>query len=306
MSKVEVEKAHPESPSEESERDWAELHQDLLMVIFRKVGMRDVLLHASKVCSSWRSAARDDPLLCRRIDTVMAIQDFPDVFMFRGEERKAAKALYTRTVTEMTKVAVDWGGNCVEHLLIGKFFEYDLLDYVTKRARNLKSLSVIHSSHMFRNVESMANALGRLKQLEELRIVRCTIPSGTIMTVIGSACPQLKRLKFIFPNFSGKFITHEEGISTQLGIPKTMLQLQYLQLVFTHTTTDELMKILERCPNLEMLDLRSSTVEVKNDDIRTRFSKIHTLILPDDMLSQARNQYDDRYGDIYKINPLII
>ncbi|KAJ1691467.1 hypothetical protein LUZ63_015622 [Rhynchospora breviuscula] len=304
MSKVDVEKAHPESPSEESERDWAELHPDLLMVIFRKVGMRDVLLHASKVCSSWRSTARDDPILWRRIDTLTGIQDFPDMSKLRGEERKAAEASYTRTVTEMTKIAADWGGNCVEQLLIGEYCEDDLLDYVAERARNLKSLSVI-DRNIFRNIESMANALGRLNKLEELRIVRCKIPLGTIMKVIGLACPQLKRLKFIFPNFSGKSIT-QEGISTRLGIPNTMFQLQYLQLVFTRTTTDELMKILERCPNLEMLDLRSSTVEVKNDDIRIRSSKIHTLILPDDMLSQARDQYDDYYGDIYKINPLII
>ncbi|KAJ4782545.1 RNI-like superfamily protein [Rhynchospora pubera] len=171
MSKVDVEKAHPESPSEESERDWAELHPDLLAVIFRKAGMREVLLHASKVCSSWRNTARDDPILWRRIDTLTGIQDYPDMYKFRGEARKAAEASYTRIVTELTKIAVNWGGNCVEHLLIGSNCEDDLLDYASERSRNLKSLSVI-GSYIFLNIESMANVLGRLKKLEELRIVR--------------------------------------------------------------------------------------------------------------------------------------
>ncbi|KAJ3685576.1 hypothetical protein LUZ61_014740 [Rhynchospora tenuis] len=279
------------------ERDWAELQTDALMVIFRKLGMHEVLLRVSKVCSSWRKSAKDDSLLWRRIDMGMPFSTFQYISKFKGRIDMAIG--YDRTCieedamiaigTEMSKVAVNWGGDCVEQLLIGPAVDYfNILDYVADRARNLKSLSLIG---IFLDVESVANALGRLKQLEEIRIDRCSAPSGMMMKVIGTACPQLKRLKLIFP-------TLEEEIWIQLGIPKPMLQLEFLQLVFTFITTEELMKILERCPNLERLDLRGSTVEVKDTDIQIRCPRIHTLILPDDMLSQARNQYDDQYSDI--------
>ncbi|KAJ1691501.1 hypothetical protein LUZ63_015656 [Rhynchospora breviuscula] len=302
----------PEPPAEE--RDWAELQTDALMVIFRKLGMHEVLLRVSKVCSSWRKAAKDDYLLWRRIDMGMSFRTFQYIVKFTGridmpigfDRRCIEEDAMIAIGTEMTKVAVNCGGNYVEQLLIGAAADdANLLNYVADRARNLKSLSLI-DNHIFLDVESVANALGRLKQLEELRIVRCTAPSGMMMKVIGTACPQLKRLKLIFPCFDDDFLTLEEGIWTQLGIPKPMLQLEFLQLVFTFITTKELMKILESCPNLERLDLRGSTVEVKDTDIKILCPRLHTLILPDDMLSQARNQYDDRYGDIQKINPVLI
>ncbi|KAJ1691452.1 hypothetical protein LUZ63_015607 [Rhynchospora breviuscula] len=287
------------------ERDWAKLPRNVLMLTFCKLGMHQVLLRASSVCKPWREVAKN-PTLWRRIDMGMSIRCFRRICKLREENSIVDATPLMRAIgTEMTKVAVKWGGNCVEQLLIGPACDANLFNYVADRARNLKSLSII-DNRAFCNVENMAKTLGQLKQLEELSIVRCTTPSGMMMKVVGTKCPQLKRLKIINPFWSGTFTTWEEGTSTQLGIPEPMLQLEVLQLVLTSTTTVELMKIVERCPNLEILDLRSSPVQVTNDDIRNRCSKLHTLILPHDIFSQARNQYCDHYGDMYTTKPLII
>ena len=50
------------------QRDWAELPQDAISCIFRKMNQFALLLGAAAVCRSWRRAARDVPALWRRID----------------------------------------------------------------------------------------------------------------------------------------------------------------------------------------------------------------------------------------------
>ena len=51
------------------ERDWAELHPDLISRIFRKLDQAELLLGGvAGVCRSWRRVAREEPALWRRID----------------------------------------------------------------------------------------------------------------------------------------------------------------------------------------------------------------------------------------------
>ncbi|KAJ3686857.1 hypothetical protein LUZ61_016021 [Rhynchospora tenuis] len=289
-------KGEVESTLPVPERDWAELHPDALMVIFRKVGMHEVLLRTSKVCGAWRKAARDDPLFWPRIDMGM---DYDHCPIFSEFNRIQATVSYDQALANMTKAAVNWGGNRVEHLRIRHCCDYDLLQYIAQRARNLKSLSIIQC-HMF--CERMAKALGTLKQLEELEIAWFAPSAMFMMEFIGMECPELKCLKLKFP-----VPKHgEEWLCVRLGIPKKMIQLEYLQLTSICILNEELMKILERCPNLETLDLcgcksydfRGSDIEVKHDDIRARCSRIDKVLLPDD-ISYSDSYYWDTYDDVY-------
>ncbi|CAM0947348.1 unnamed protein product [Alopecurus aequalis] len=51
------------------ERDWAELHPDLISCIFHRLDQAELLIGGvAGVCRSWRRAAREDPELWRRID----------------------------------------------------------------------------------------------------------------------------------------------------------------------------------------------------------------------------------------------
>ncbi|KAJ4782568.1 F-box protein SKIP19 [Rhynchospora pubera] len=272
MSNVKVDEALPKTPADE--RDWAELHPDILMAIFDKLGMLQVLLRAIKVCRSWRMAARDDLLFWRKIDMEMMDEDSRKIPF----DWQKFKIISNIDLENMTKIAANWGGNNVHHLSTGNFCHGDLLKYIIDRTRNLKSLKITARLRF----DDVAMALGRLKQLEELEIIQLfPVRSGFMMEALGSECPQLKRLKL---NISGFFGTStDEGIEPMLGIPKTMLQLKYLQLTGTCTTNEELMKILERCPNLEMLELCGSTeITVKDNDLKARCPKIHIRLLPDD------------------------
>ncbi|KAJ3686856.1 hypothetical protein LUZ61_016020 [Rhynchospora tenuis] len=181
MSKAEVENTAPEPLA--GQRDWAGLHQDVLMIIFRKVGVHEVLLSTK------------------------------------------ATATYPRALANLIKIAVNWGRNFVEQLRISKFCDENHLEYIVERARNLKRLTI--KDYIPFN-ERMFKTIGRLKRLEELKIARCQAPSGLMMKAIGTECPQLKRLIIKHPIFQGQ--PTGEGIIIRLGIPKTMVELKYLQL----------------------------------------------------------------------------
>ncbi|KAM0906412.1 hypothetical protein ACQ4PT_016775 [Festuca glaucescens] len=51
------------------EKDWAELHPDLISCILHRLDQAELLIGGvAGVCRSWRRAAREEPELWRRID----------------------------------------------------------------------------------------------------------------------------------------------------------------------------------------------------------------------------------------------
>ncbi|KAJ4808991.1 F-BOX WITH WD-40 2 [Rhynchospora pubera] len=306
MSKVKVDQELPKPPTDE--RDWAGLHPDALMVIFDKVGMHEVLLRTSKVCHPWRKAARDDPLLWKVIDMS---KKCTDCFIDHEFDCIEATVNVEKVIANVVKNAVNFGGNNVQQLSIGYFSDEDLLEnlleYIAERARLLKNISIV----CFTFNERMAMALGKLKQLEELAIVWSRMPSGFMMRAIGSECPQLKCLKLESP--FNRRIYSNKSLWNILGIPQTMVQLERLQLTVSciTTTNEELLKILERCPNLKILDLHDSfKIALSDDDIRARCARIHSVLPPlddinnglyvdddDDSSEDFGDPYDYIYGD---------
>ncbi|KAJ4808988.1 F-BOX WITH WD-40 2 [Rhynchospora pubera] len=301
MSKVKVDQELPKPPTDE--RDWAGLHPDALMVIFDKVGMHEVLLRTSKVCHPWRKAARDDPLLWKVIDMS---KKCTDCFLNHEFDCIEATVKVEKGLANVVKNAVNFGGNNVQQLSIGYFSDEDLLEnlleYIAERVRLLKNISI----DCFTFNERMAMALGNLKQLEELTIVWSRMPLGFVMRAIGAECPQLKCLKLESP-FNRGIYNNNKSLRNILGIPQTMLQLKCLQLAVSciTTTNEELLKILEMCPNLEVLDLRNSfKIALSDDDIRARCSRIHTVLPPPDDINNGLYVDDDDdssedFGDPY-------
>nr|CAB3503050.1 unnamed protein product [Digitaria exilis] len=53
---------------EEQTRNWAELPLDALLAVLVRLDLADVLLGAGHLCRPWRRAAREEPVLWRRID----------------------------------------------------------------------------------------------------------------------------------------------------------------------------------------------------------------------------------------------
>ncbi|XBH60371.1 hypothetical protein VPH35_114981 [Triticum aestivum] len=67
-SKKETRTVHVSVFNYTPERDWADLHPDLISRVFHKLNLVELLAGGvARVCSSWRRAAREDPELWRRM-----------------------------------------------------------------------------------------------------------------------------------------------------------------------------------------------------------------------------------------------
>lgn len=77
--------------------------------------------------------------------------------------------------------------------------------------------------------------------------------------VIGQCCPLLKSLKFnkIFYESKTNYFAGEDD-DEAFAIAKTMHELCHLQILGNNITNDVLLAVLDGCPHLKSLDLRSA------------------------------------------------
>lgn len=59
---------HDEGDGEAETRGWAELPQDLLLVVLQMLNIAEIIFGAGHVCRSWRRGTREEPELWRHID----------------------------------------------------------------------------------------------------------------------------------------------------------------------------------------------------------------------------------------------
>ncbi|KAJ1698131.1 hypothetical protein LUZ63_006643 [Rhynchospora breviuscula] len=206
-------------PEEEEERpacgrDWAELQRDVLMLIFLKLGVMEVLRAAGSVCRSWRKVAKEEPELWRRID----MTDHPYGFE-------------AFVLQDPTKLAIDRSGGLLEEFSVDYFGDDDLLRYLCDRTSVLKRLCLISCYQL--SEEAIAETAKRQPLLEEIQITFGSF-SEKVTEIVGKECPQLKSFKFntkwyniphTDPHVEVEISDDEEEISDDdeaLGIAKTM------------------------------------------------------------------------------------
>ncbi|KAJ4792201.1 RNI-like superfamily protein [Rhynchospora pubera] len=255
-----------EAPSA-SGRNWAEMQSDVLMMIFFKIGLIEVLRAAGSVCRSWRKVAKDEPELWRRINMTN-----------HGYVGNA------RLLKDLTRLAIDRSGGLLEEFSVQGFGDDDLLRYLCDRSSVLMKLCFI-SCYNF-SAEAIAEIAKKQPLLEEIQM---TLGSycEKVTEIVGNGCPQLKSFKFNNkwyhnphddPDYDEDISVDEEA----LGIAKTMHQLRHLQLIGNRLTNEGLEAILDGCPHLEMLDIRRCYNVEMDADMQALCARLKTIRLPSD------------------------
>ncbi|KAJ4754810.1 RNI-like superfamily protein [Rhynchospora pubera] len=222
-------------------RDWSELQGDVLMLIFLKLGVMEVLRAAGSVCRSWRKVAKEEPELWRRINMTN-----------HGYVRNA------HLLKDPTRLAIDRSAGRLEEFSVKHFGDDYLLWYLRDRTSILKKLCLISCYQL--SEEAIADTAKRQPLLEEIQITFGSF-SEKVTEIVGKECPLLKSFKFStsWVNMGTYNPNDVEEISNDdeaLGIAKTMHQLHHLQLIGNRLTNEGLKAILHGCPHLETLDIR--------------------------------------------------
>ncbi|XP_043699012.1 F-box protein SKIP19-like [Telopea speciosissima] len=267
----------------EEVRNWLELPQDVLSLIFMKLGPVEVLVRAQSVCSSWRKVSKE-PQLWRLIY-------FRDPWDFAESEVDFEK---------VARHAVDRSCGQLIEFSVGHFGTDEVLKYITDRSYPLRCLGLAHCIFVTEN--GMIEAVKKLPLLEELDLSYCHF-SKKVLEALGQFCPRLKSLKLKRHSRFG--CLYKDYDEEALVIAENMPELRYLNLYGNKLTDDGLRAILDGCPHLETLDLRRCFSVDLEGDLQSRCAdRIKSLKLPDDPCEEnefdefdANTDFDGSYDD---------
>ncbi|CAN6172033.1 unnamed protein product [Urochloa humidicola] len=240
--------------------DWAEgLPLDVLLCIFHRLDHVQIMMGADKVCCAWRRAAREEPELYRRIDmrghSDLACRGLADL------DKMAAVAV-RRSRGECRSFWGEYAGNKDRFLI-----------FLAHQAPLLKSLTLISCNVISRR--GFKEAIKMFPLLEELQISDCwKISNNKVLKVVAQACPRLKHLRCHHPYWIN---TDYEFLDMEAMKIAMMHELRSLQLFHNQLTNEGLSAILDGCPHLESLDIRSChCIDLHDDAIRTKCARIKT------------------------------
>ncbi|KAJ6840309.1 putative F-box/LRR-repeat protein 23 [Iris pallida] len=262
-------------------RNWAELGQDALSLIFEKAGVVDVLMGAQFVCRSWRSVSLN-PSLWRLIHIGG---------VYRGISWKV-------DMERMAMEAINRAQGHVQCFSAGALSSDTLLSYLADRTSVLRCLRIIPTYKV--SCKGLAEVVGRFPLLEELEITFPSLLTRDVFKLVGEACPHLKCFRY---NQQGGRSKYGQDDEDAFGIANYMPELRQLQIVGNRLTDKGLLAILDKCLHLESLDLRRCFHVNLNASVRAKCARIENLRCPNDATNDCGfiDEFDDDFceDDIY-------
>ncbi|KAJ4785532.1 RNI-like superfamily protein [Rhynchospora pubera] len=248
-------------------RNWEDLSRDVLILIFLKLGMMQVLTAAGSVCRSWRKVAKEEPVFWRRINMI-------DNRYFGFGNWYGSKLIHA------TRIAIDRSGGQLEEFAVKYFADDEMLRYLCDRTSVLKKLVLVSCAQL--SAEAIAQTAKRQPLLEEIEIEFGPF-SEQLTEIVGTACPCLKSFKLNHTRYNMPPLDPdiEEEITSNddeaLGIAKTMHQLRHLELIGNRLTNEGLTAILDGCPHLETLDATKCYYVTTDADMYARCARLQSV-----------------------------
>ncbi|XP_004306415.1 PREDICTED: putative F-box/LRR-repeat protein 23-like [Fragaria vesca subsp. vesca] len=257
--------------------------------------MFDILETAQRVCLTWRRICKD-PMTWRTIrmefDIQLSQQKIDDENFTSDKEKEHLRKFDYFNARKMCHHAIHLSfGNLVD-ISIKNCGTDELLEHMTDSSTGIRRLRLVCSYGI--SDEGLIEVASKLPQLEDLDITYCRNLSHRPVEVLGRSCPLLRSFKLNkewrkYSDNSLDEIIDDEGRRSKddeaLAIAGTMHGLNHLQLFQNQLTNDGLKAILDGCPHLELLDLRSCfNLNLEGDLGRRCTEKIKRLFLPGDLI----------------------
>lgn len=144
-------------------------------------------------------------------------------------------------------------------------------------APSLKSLHLIECYGV--HTDAFAEAILRFPLLEELELSQCNnILATWVVDLVATSCPRLKHFKHTKERISRRYFarTPYPANNSEAFVIARMCELRTLQLFRDGLDSKGLVAILDNCPRLEFLDIRSCDNVVMDSGLRAKCARIKT------------------------------
>ncbi|KAL3833688.1 hypothetical protein ACJIZ3_008424 [Penstemon smallii] len=257
---------------------WTELPRDVTANILQRLGPKEILKSAQKVCTTWKDVCAD-PAMWRVID--MKNLDYHN--------------MYDLEIEIMCRDAVDRSQGQLTEITIEVFGTDDLIRYISER---LRSLQLGFCDYI--TGDGLIEAVKNLPLLEELHLYPYYMGSAVaLIETVGRSCLHLKSLKLI----------HRWVLCPPRWVlfPPPACDLEALAIAgHMPELHGGLQAILDGCPNLESLDLRQCfNLDFGGNLRRLCDLRIEDFRAPgDDVIDvEYLTIYDDYDDDDYYVDP---
>ncbi|GMI98054.1 SKP1/ASK-Interacting protein 18, F-BOX WITH WD-40 2 [Hibiscus trionum] len=235
-------------------RCWDELIPDALGLIFRNLSLQEILTVVPSVCKSWRRVVTG-PYCWKDIDVEQWSQQCRPETLDR-----MLQMLITRSSGSLRKL-------CVTGLANDRSFSF-----IADNAKSLQTLRLPRSEISDSVVEQVA---GRLSTVTFLDVSYCRNIGAPALEAIGKHCKLLMGLRRTMHPLEviDKLSQDDEAFA----IATTMPKLKQLEVAYLLISTEGVLKVLENCPELELLDVRGCWNVKLDENFIKKFSQLKVV-----------------------------
>ncbi|KAM7256435.1 hypothetical protein ACFE04_012176 [Oxalis oulophora] len=247
-------------------RPWDDLISDTLGSIFDRLSLEEALTVIPLVCKSWNKTV-SEPYCWQEID----IEEW-------------SEGVHTDYIDKMLRMLILRSAGSVRKISVSALGDDSIFAFIAEHGGSLQTLRVPTSYFTDSIVVQVA---GQLSNLTFLDLSYCDKLGPIALEAIGKNCKQLTTLcrnMHLFPECG---ISRLDQNNEALVIADTMPKLKRLEIAYHLVNTENLIKILMNCPDLEFMDL-SGCWDVHLDEkyLKETFPKLKILSPPYDMMDE--------------------
>ncbi|OMO73053.1 F-box protein FBW2 isoform 1 [Corchorus olitorius] len=235
-------------------RRWDELIPDALALIFKNLSLQEILTVIPGVCKSWRKAVTG-PYCWQDIDV-----------------EQWSQHCRPETLDRMLQMLINRSSGSLRKLCVTGLPNDRSFSFIADNAKSLQTLRLPRSEISDSVVEEVA---GRLSSVTFLDVSYCRNIGAPALEAIGKHCKSLMGLRRTMHPL--EVIDKQSQDDEALAIATTMPKLKQLEVAYLLISTEGVLKILENCPELELLDVRGCWNVKLDDNFVKKFSRLKVV-----------------------------
>ncbi|EOX92056.1 hypothetical protein QUC31_003442 [Theobroma cacao] len=235
-------------------RHWDELIPDALGLIFKNLSLQEILTVIPRVCKSWRRAVTG-PYCWQDIDI-----------------EQWSQHCLPETLDRMLQMLINRSSGSLRKLCVTGLPNDRSFSFIADNAKSLQTLRLPRSEISDAVVEQVA---GKLSSVTFLDVSYCRNIGAPALEAIGKHCKSLMGLRRTMHPL--EVIDKQSQDDEALAIATTMPKLKQLEMAYLLISTEGVLKILENCPKLELLDVRGCWNVKLDDNFVKKFSRLKVV-----------------------------